>query len=260
MKTEWEDDVVTLTFDRPKALNSMDPELVKASLQAFLEVSGDPRCRAIVLTGEGRAFSAGGDVTWFERLQREGGSVLRDTIASFMEDLGNPFSLGIATCRVPVVTAVNGPAVGGGVGVALSADVTVMARSAYFLVPQVQELGIVPDLGATWVLARRLGRTRALGMSLLGERIDAETAERWGLVWKVAPDEALLSEAKVIARRLARAPAEAVRATRTLIDEAMSASYEHTLRDERREQRPLLETDYFKAACRKFVEKSASRK
>jgi len=255
VRSEWRNGVATLTLDRPDALNALGEPLLTELLGAWRAACEDERTRAIVLTGAGRAFSAGGDVAWFGDLLAQATSHAQAEVARFMEDLGNPLTQAIADCRVPVVSAVNGACVGGAVGIALAADVVLAARSAYFLVPQVAALGAVPDLGATWLLPRALGRSRALGMALLGDRINAEQAERWGLVWRCVDDAELASEAQLIAERLGRSPAAAVRDTRQLIDAAADSTLAAQLADERTAQRAHVAGDFFKQACTRFRER-----
>jgi 2-(1,2-epoxy-1,2-dihydrophenyl)acetyl-CoA isomerase len=139
------------------------------------------------------------------------------------------------------------------VGVALAADVVIAARSAYFLVPQVPQLGAVPDLGATWFLARLLGRSRALGIALMGDRIGAAQAEQWGLIWRCVEDAELVDTAQAIAMRLASASAPAVRDTRRLIDEAPANTLARQLDEERAAQRVHVGADFFNAACVRFL-------
>ena len=256
VRSEWRNGVATLTLDRSDALNALGEPLLKDLLAAWSATCDDERTRAIVLTGAGRAFSAGGDVTWFGDVLAQGTSHAQAEVARFMEDLGNPITQAIADCRVPVVSAVNGACVGGAVGIALAADVVIAARSAYFLVPQVAALGAVPDLGATWLLPRALGRSRALGMSLLGDRIDAEQAERWGLVWRCVDDADLASQAQSIAERLGNSPAAAVRDTRRLIDAAADNTLADQLADERSAQRAHVGSEFFKNACMRFRARS----
>lgn len=260
IRIDWQDSVATISFDRPQALNALGPELITGAAQALRRTLADERARAIVITGVGRAFSAGGDVAWFDELQRRGPDAALEEIPRFMQTMGNPFVEMIAGARVPIVAAVNGPCVGGAVGVALAADVVIAARSAYFLLPQVPSLGVVPDLGASWAVPRVAGRARALGMALLGDRIDAEQAERWGLIWKCVDDAALLSDAAAIAARLAHAPSEAIVATRRLIDAAPGTTLADQLAQERECQRERVGSPFFREACARFVAASKARK
>lgn len=245
--------VATLTLDRPEALNALGPALLHALAAALRASADDERTNAIVLTGAGRAFSAGGDIGWFGEVLAGGPDHAGSEIGRVMEDAGNPVTLAINECRVPVIAAVNGPCVGGAVGVALAADIVLAARSAYFLVPQVPLLGAVPDLGATWSLPRLLGRSRALGMALLGERIDAAQAEHWGLIWRCVDDADLPEQAQALARRLGAASAAAVRDTRRLIDAASMNTLAQQLSDERAAQRRHVAGEFFNNACARFL-------
>ena len=209
-----------------------------------------------MLTGAGSAFSAGGDVGWFKQVLKEGRTAASDAIGKLMEDFGNPVTQAIATSTKPIVAAVNGPCVGGAVGMALVCDVVLAARSAYFMVPQVPQLGVVPDLGASWALARILGRSRALGMALLGERITAERAEQWGLVWQCVDDDVLLNHAQTLARRLASLSGAAIRDTRDLIDSASMRSLEQQLGVARTMQRQHVAGDFFNQACTQFAQRT----
>ncbi|MCY1165970.1 MAG: enoyl-CoA hydratase/isomerase family protein [Pseudomonadota bacterium] len=247
------DGVATLTLDRPQALNALGQKLMEDFLAALQACTADEHTRAIVLTGAGRAFSAGGDIGWFGELLAGGPAHAQAEIGRFMEDAGNQITQAIAGCPVPVVAAINGPCVGGAVGIALAADVVLAARSAYFLVPQVPQLGIVPDLGATWVLSRLLGRSRALGMALLGERIDAAQAEQWGLIWRCVADADLAEQAQALALRLGSTSAAAVRDTRCLIDAAPGNTLQQQLADERTAQRRHVAGDFFNQACARFL-------
>ena len=129
------------------------------------------------------------------------------------------------------------------------------ARSAYFLVPQVTQLGVVPDLGISWGIAHALGRPRALGMALLGDRISGEQAESWGLAWRCLDDAALMPQALAIARKLAALPTEAVVECRRLVDDAGQVSMRQSLAAERVAQRGLVRSTFFRDACARFAAK-----
>ena len=250
------DGVATLTLDRPEALNALGPALLRDLLAALRACTADERVRAIVLTGAGAAFSAGGDIGWFGEVLSGGPDHARIEIGRGMDELGNPITRALADCPVPVVAAVNGACVGGAVGIALAADIVLAARSAYFLVPQVPQLGAVPDLGASWSLGRLLGRGRALGVALLGERISAAQAEQWGLVWRCVDDADLLAQAEGVARRLAAASPAAVRDTRRLIDAAPGTTLARQLDDERTAQCDHVAGPFFNDACARFLARS----
>lgn len=249
VKVDLEDGVATLTLDRPQVLNALTRELALAALVALREVVAGG-ARAILLTGAGRAFSSGADLGSAAPAVASG--AIAEQVGRDMAQATNPLIEAIADAPVPVVCAVNGPCVGGGVGLALAADVVVAARSAYFLIPQVAALGIVPDLGATWELPRKIGRARALGMQLLGDRITAERAEQWGLIWQCVDDAGLREEALRIARLLASMPGDAVRAARALTDGAATATLAQQLESERQAQMRLLTGDFFRDAVLRF--------
>lgn len=245
--------VATLTLNRPDALNALSPQLTAAFAAALRACAASENTRAIILTGAGRAFSAGGDIGWFGEVLAGGPAHASDEVGRFMKEQGNPIAQAIADCPVPVISAVNGACAGGAVGIALAADVVLAARSAYFLVPQVAQLGIVPDIGATWALSRLLGRSRALGMALLGERIDAARAEQWGLIWRCVDDADLLEQAHALAQRLGRTAAAAVRDTRQLIDAAPANTLAQQLSAEHQAQLSHAASDFFGAACARFL-------
>lgn len=183
------------------------------------------------------------------------GKSLGAQTAEWMQSLSNPLIETLRTLPVPVVAAVNGAAAGAGVGLALAADVTIAARSAYFYLPFLPKLGIVPDLGCTWAIPRRAGRARAMGMALLDERLGAEQAVQWGLIWACADDEQLLDEARAIAQRLARLPPHAVVEAR----EAFEAAERHTLAEqlhyESERQRELIDRPTFREGVSAFLQK-----
>lgn len=252
VEVEWDEGVVILTLKGPSPWNTLDQDTLESLTAAFPKAVAEG-ARAIVLTGSGKVFSAGGDINRFNSLIQQGEAALAKAIAASMEDLGNPIMRCIAESPVPVVSAVNGPCAGGSLGFALAADIVLCARSAYFLVPQVTQLGIVPDCGVSWGVARALGRPRALGMALLGGRLSGEEAEQWGLVWKCFDDAELMTQARAIAHKLAALPAAAVTACRQLIDQASHVEPSVTLAAERQIQRTLVRSDFFREAVTRFV-------
>lgn len=248
LTTETDQGIVTITLTRPGRLNALTFELLDHLREAFETYGHDPTTRAIVLTGTGRAFSSGADL---QHLDKQGTDLAR-YLADAMPESVSPLCKAILAAPVPVVAAVNGVCAGGGVGLALLADVTIAARSAYFLLPQAPTLNLVPDVGATWVLARQVGRARALGISLLGDRISAEEAVEWGLIWRCVDDDACADVARDTARKLAASPA-AVVATRGLIDTGCSAAPADQLADEARLQAELAHCPTAAAAIATFA-------
>ncbi|MDM0016113.1 enoyl-CoA hydratase/isomerase family protein [Variovorax saccharolyticus] len=258
VRSTLQDGVATLTLDRPQALNALSPGLMVELAAALQACIADRGTQAVVLTGAGRAFSAGGDIGWFGEVLAGGAQHARAEIGGYMEEVGNPLTRAIAECPLPVVAAVNGPCVGGAVGIALAADIVLAASSAYFLVPQLPQLGAVPDLGATWMLARLLGRSRALGIALTGERVGAAQAQQWGLIWRCCADDELQAQAFALARRLGGASPAALRDTRRLVDAATANTLERQLADECAAQREHVAGDFFNDACARFLARPAS--
>jgi 2-(1,2-epoxy-1,2-dihydrophenyl)acetyl-CoA isomerase len=205
-----------LTLDEPASLNAMTPDLLGDLALAIGELTNDPAVRALVLTGAGRGFCSGQNLKAFQSLGD-------DLVAGAMRHYW-PALQAMRECRVPVVVAVNGVAAGGGFSLAMSGDIIVAARSASFI--QVfSRIGLVPDLGSTWLLPRLIGRQRALELMLLNEPLSAERAKDWGLVREVFDDDRMLEGAMNLARRLAEGPTGALAATRRLLEESELASY-----------------------------------
>ena len=212
-----------LTLSEPASLNAMTPELLGALANAVDEMTQGADIRALVLTGEGRGFCSGQNLKASEALGED--------IAAGVMRYYWPAFRALRECRVPVVVAVNGVAAGGGFSLAMAGDIIVAARSASFI--QVfSRIGLVPDLGSTWLLPRLIGRQRALELMLLNEPLTAERAHGMGLVRQVVDDERLMEEALVLAHRLAEGPTRALVATRALLEESEHASYAEQFRRE----------------------------
>ncbi len=190
--------VTTITLNRPERLNAMPP----AMALELRDVLADPgAARAFLITGEGRAFCSGADLAAKRDRPVSGGRGAYDSLSTAY----NPLMVQMAQCAVPIVAAVNGPAAGIGCSVALAADFVIAGSSAYFLQAFVN-IGLVPDGGASWMLPRLVGKARATEMMLLGEKIEAGKAERWGLIYKAVADGILMDEAQALATRLAAGP------------------------------------------------------
>lgn len=236
--------VTTISFDRPDRLNALTFDDLDALREAVVTLDDD--VTVLVITGSGRAFSAGVDLS-FEGIDDIAGHVSQRLI-----DCVVPAAEALRAVPVPVLAAVNGPCIGGAVGIALLADVTVAARSAHFVLPQITRLGGVPDFGATWLLPRLVGRTRALGLATLGEPISAEQAEQWGLIWKCLDDELFEAEVAALAAQLATTSREAIVATRQLIDLASSTGFGDHLAAEGAAMSRLINNDELREALQRF--------
>lgn len=246
--------VMTLRMNRPDVLNSLNSELVGAMIAALEAAADDDAVRAIVLTGNGRGFCAGADLAggnW----PNEKGMSPGDVTANAMEIGFNPLSRAVVNSPKPVVTAINGVAAGGGVGLALSGDLVLAAESAKFRLVFAQQLGIIPDVGASWLVPNLVGRARANGLALLGEDLPATTALDWGMVWEVVPDDALIAKAQDYAGRLAQSPITGIKATVRAHDKAMLQSLEAQLEFEKEEQRHYTNQPVFFEGVKAFIEK-----
>ena len=216
--------VARIVLDRPGQLNACPPEMAVEIADA-LSCLGD--ARALLITGEGRAFCAGADIAVMA------GSTISHGAASYkgLTEAYNPLILKLSRLALPVVTAVNGPAAGIGCSLALAGDFTVAARSSYFLQAFVN-IGLVPDGGSSWLLPRLIGKARAARMMMLGERISAEQAEDWGLIYKCVEDDALAAEALALAERLAAGPTVALAGMRQTLARALECDLATALQAE----------------------------
>lgn len=252
--------VATLTLNDADRMNPLTPGLMDGCLEALDRVRADSSVRVLLLTGAGRAFCVGADLSTFDS-SRPGGQnrTAGEVIGDLLENGGNPLVHGLRTLHVPVVCAVNGPAAGGGTGLALAADVVIAARSAFFYLPFTPALGLVPDVGATWTLPRTVGRARAIGLTLLGNRLSAHEAAHWGLIWSCVEDTDLPRESLCIAQRLARLPAHAVLEVRKLYRQSEINTFEQQLVFERERQMELAGRPSFDEGVRAFLEKREPR-
>jgi len=228
--------VRTLTLNRPQALNSFTSAMHAELLAALEAAAGDAQVRCVVLTGAGRAFCAGQDLA--DPMVAPEPSAPPKDLGRTIETLYKPLVQRLRAMPVPVVAAVNGVAAGAGANLALNCDLVLAARSASFI-QAFARIGLVPDTGGTWLLPRLVGRARALGLAMLGDKLPAPEAERIGLIWQCVDDAALQDEAAALAQRLAAMPVKALAATRRAIDGAQHRTLDETLDDEARVQSAL---------------------
>lgn len=242
--------VEIVTLNRPDKLNAFTEEMHGALREALAGVAADRSVRAMILTGAGRAFSAGQDLS--DRMRGEGDSApdLGDTL----ERLYNPLIRQLKSLPVPTLAAINGVAAGASLNVALACDVIIAGRGASFLEP-FSNLGLVPDAGGTFTLPRTVGTVRARAMMMLADKIDAETAAAWGLVYKVFADETLRAEALTLAGRLASLSNEGLLAIRQIVDDGAHSTLEAQLDRERDAQRHLGRGEDYAEGVRAFMEK-----
>ncbi len=248
-------DIAILALDNPARLNPISSTLQRSLLQAVADVAADRSIRALVLTGAGRAFCSGADLAGGLSGDDGSGQSPGNRAAQAMHAVTNRMVLDLRALPMPVVCAVNGVAAGGGLGLALVGDVVLAARSAYFYLPFMAKLGIVPDVGSTWFYQRLLGTGRATALTLLGDRLSAEKAAAWGLVWECVDDEQLMPQALAIARRLTALPAHAALETRRAYDAAAGNTLTQQLAYEAERQRELIDRPEFREGVAAFLEK-----
>jgi 2-(1,2-epoxy-1,2-dihydrophenyl)acetyl-CoA isomerase len=242
--------VSVLTLNRPDRLNSFTVEMHEALATAFDAALADPAVRAIVLTGAGRGFCAGQDLQ--DRSVAPGAA--KNDLGESLEHRYNPLVRRMRASPKPVVVAVNGVAAGAGANLALHGDIVLAAASAKFMQAFVK-IGLMPDSGGTWLLARALGEARAKALCLLGEPLGAEEAARAGLIHRCCDDAALMAEALRIAAQLAAGPPLAIAAIKQAVHDAAENTLDRHLEMERDGQRRLGFTDDYAEGVGAFMAK-----
>ena len=245
------DGVLTLTLNRPDALNSFNVEMKESLLAAFKDAARDKSVRVVVVTGAGRAFSAGQD--------------LKERQAPGVADLGtelraryNPIVLAMRKLEKPVIGAINGVAAGAGISVALACDIRIAADNASFI-EVFARVGLVPDTGSTWFLPRLVGYAKAAEMMFTTDPVDAATAERIGLVNKVVPADQLMQETHALATRLAQAAPLALGLAKRALNRALEARLEEQLEFEAQLQSIAGRSKDHAEGVAAFVEKRSAR-
>ena len=249
-----DDGVATLTLNRPERLNAFTAALHEALAAALEHAAHDDAVRALLITGAGRGFCAGQDLS--ERMPIPGEA--RRDLGNGLERYYNPLIRRLRGLEKPVVAAVNGVAAGAGVGLALACDIVIAAQSASFI-EAFSRIGLVPDAGNTWFLPRLAGSARAMGMALTGEAVPAERAADWGLIWKAVPDEALMSEARELAVRLAHGPTRALGLTKRALNRSPANDLDSQLDLERDLQREAGLGEDYREGVAAFLEKRPPR-
>jgi 2-(1,2-epoxy-1,2-dihydrophenyl)acetyl-CoA isomerase len=248
-----DDGVGRLTLNRPEKLNSFTLGM-HADLRAALDViEADATIRAVVIGGAGRGFCAGQDLA---DLSFEPGAMT--DLGALIDQNFNPLIRRLQALPKPVIARVRGIAAGAGANLALACDLVVAGRSASFLQAFVN-IGLVPDSGGTWLLPRAVGSARAMGLAMLGEKLSAERAEQWGLIWKCVDDEHLDAEVDALAQRLARMPTRALAAIKRSIRHAATATLDAQLDLERDLQTQLGASHDYAEGVDAFLNKRAPR-
>lgn len=250
---EEEAGVATLTINRPQMLNALHVGVISEMIDAVDRLRDEGSARVLLMTGAGRGFSSGADLADGGAGGGAMGSRPIDA-GKVLETHFNPLLERLFALPIPFVTAVNGPAAGAGCSYALAGDIVIAARSAYFLQAFVN-IGLVPDVGSTWLLPRLAGRARAQAMIMLGERIPAETAESWGMIYKCVDDDRLMPVARDIAVKLANGPTRAYALIRQGIRECLDTTLTEALMIERRNQLAAGRTADFAEGVTAFLQK-----
>ena len=223
--------VRVITLNRPASLNSFTAEMHGLLLPALEAAAADATVRAVLVTGNGRGFCAGQDLN-------DPAMVGAVDVGAVIERFYRPLATRVRTMPVPVIAAVNGVAAGAGANFALCCDFVIAARSAGFI-QAFSKIGLVPDCGGTWLLPRLVGRARALGLAMTGDKLPAEEAVRIGLIWQCVENGALMGSAMALAQRLAAMPSKALAETRRVIDAAAPMDFADAIGLEADTQREL---------------------
>lgn len=245
-----EQGIAHLRLNRPEALNALSRPLLREINEAVDLAARSDGVRVLELSGEGRGFSGGADLS--------GGSSSAGEIGfdagAVLEQFYNPLMKRLFTLEIPIVAAVQGPVAGAGCMLALAADIVIAARSAYFLQAFVN-IGLVPDAGSSWWLPRLIGPGRALAMMMLGEKIPAETAAAWGMIYAVVEDDELAAKTADMSAKLAAGPTRAYALIRQAVRNGLSSTFEETLAQERLNQKQAGDTRDFREGIAAFRDK-----
>lgn len=232
-----QDGVATLTLNRPDKLNSLTGAMMLEMFSALGVAAQDKAVRALVLTGSGRAFCAGQDLADPSMSPKPGSDTPAD-IGDVVDTFYSPLVRRLRAMPKPVVCAVNAVAAGAGANIALACDIVIAVQTASFIQPFCR-LGLVPDAGGTWLLPQLVGRARAVGLALLGDKLSAAQAQEWGLIWKCVATDDFATEVSAIAKTLAAGPTLGFVRTREAIDTAATSTLDAQLDLEAIMQREL---------------------
>jgi 2-(1,2-epoxy-1,2-dihydrophenyl)acetyl-CoA isomerase len=243
----------TITLNRPDKLNSFNDAMHAELRDVVAKCESDNEIRAVLITGAGRGFCAGQDLA-----DRNSGDTPLPDLGDTLERNYNPLVRRLRSMPKPVVCAVNGVAAGAGANMALACDIVLAARSASFI-QAFCKIGLIPDAGGTYTLPRLVGHARALGLSMLGDKLPAEQAAQWGLIWRVVDDDQLMPEATKLCAHFATQPTHAL----ALMKKALNASLDHNLDQqlevERNLQRSAGQSEDFREGVKAFLEKRPAR-
>lgn len=250
---EIADGVATLTLNRPDKLNSFTAAMLdqfRAELKKIADPAAGVRC--VLITGAGRGFCAGQDLS--DRAVAPGDGPL--DLGESLEKRYNPLLRALKALDIPVICAVNGVAAGAGANLALACDIVLAARSASFI-QAFCKIGLIPDSGGTWTLPRLVGQARAAGLALLGDKLSAEQAEAWGMIWRCVDDDALAAEAVKLARHLATQPTKGLGYVKRALAASQTNDFDAQLDLERDLQRLAGRTEDYREGVAAFLARRA---
>ena len=243
--------VALVTLNRPQSLNSFTRQMHHDLWAALDQAEADPEIRATVLTGAGRGFCAGADLSEFD-FTPGADAIERADPGPIIEQAFNPTTRRLQAMRMPVIAAVTGVAAGAGASVAMACDIAIASPQASFI-QAFSKIGLIPDAGSSWLLVERLGMPRALALAMTGDKLGAQQAKDWGMIWDVSDD--CVAAAMTMAERLASMPTKALVTTRKLMMGAHTRSLSEQLDQERDAQSAMGKThDYFEGV-KAFLEK-----
>ena len=245
--------IALITLNRPAALNSFIPAMHTALRAALAQASANENVRACVITGAGRGFCAGADLSSFDFTPGPGLKARANPGPTIEADF-NPTARAMMNLRMPTICAVNGVAAGAGASLVMCCDMAIAVPSASF-VQAFSKIGLIPDAGGSWLLPQRLGLARALGLALTGEKLTAAQAKEFGMIWDVQDDA--LAAALTIAAKLAQMPTKALVETRHLLRNAHTNSFDQQLDAERDAQTALGNSDDYIEGVNAFLQKRA---
>ena len=247
--------IATITLNRPDSLNSFNQEMHTELRTALIACWDNPDIRCIILTGAGRGFCAGQDLNERSTKPAEGNAKI--DLSETVERNYNPLIRMLTTMPKPIIAAVNGVAAGAGASIALACDIVIASKKASF-VQAFSRVGLVPDSGGTWSLLQALGLPRAKALTMLGDKLPAEQAEQWGLIWKTVEATALAAEAETMARELITRAPMALAETKRLLHEACHSTLTSQIERERMAMRTLGASEDYREGVDAFLNKRAA--
>lgn len=247
-----EDGIATIRLNRPDSLNSFTSEMHEELRQAMDIVESDGSVRCLVLTGTGRGFCAGQDLT-----ERDPDAAEKMDLGASLDANYNPLIRRLKSLPIPVVGVINGVAAGAGASLALACDLVLAARSAKFI-QAFCKIGLIPDAGGTWALPRLVGHARAMGLAMLGDAVDAEQAESLGMIWRCVDDDSLATEADELCRHLAVQPTLGLALIKRAINASLANDLDSQLDLERDLQREAGFSEDFDEGVAAFRQKRAA--